>query len=118
MEVIQNIYSGPLPRPQDFAAYNQILPGAADRILTLAETQAAHRQLLELRAVTADMIQAATGTVLGYLAFFFTMGGGIFLLTLDKPIEGLVALVTALGVAFGPKIYRDFVHHDDTPATT
>jgi uncharacterized membrane protein len=93
MEVIHNIHSGPLPRPQDFEAYNRILPGAADRILTMAETQGAHRQLLERRALTADMIQQATGTILGYLAFFVSMIAAFILLYLDKPIEGLVALV-------------------------
>ena len=33
----------------------------------------------------------------------------IFLLVNDKPLYGLAALVTALGAAFGPKIYADFI---------
>jgi hypothetical protein len=35
-------YQGPLPRPEDFAAYERVLRGAADRILKMAENQAAH----------------------------------------------------------------------------
>ena len=30
-------YSGPIPHPEDFGRYEEILPGAADRILTLTE---------------------------------------------------------------------------------
>src|SRR5258705_11795241 len=38
----QTIYQGPLPPPENFAAYEHVLPGAADRILKMAENQAAH----------------------------------------------------------------------------
>ena len=37
-------FSGPLPHPEDLAKYEQVLPGAADRIISMAEQQAAHRQ--------------------------------------------------------------------------
>jgi hypothetical protein len=36
-------FSGPLPGPQTLQGYEQILPGAAERIMALAERQAAHR---------------------------------------------------------------------------
>jgi uncharacterized membrane protein len=32
-------FSGPLPPPEALAKYNDILPGAADRIITMAEHQ-------------------------------------------------------------------------------
>ena len=35
----------PLPPPEEFAKYEEILTGAADRILSIAERQAGHRQL-------------------------------------------------------------------------
>jgi uncharacterized membrane protein len=47
----QTIYQGPLPRPEDFEAYDRVLRGAADRILRMAEKQAAHRQDLDSRAL-------------------------------------------------------------------
>ncbi len=37
------------------------------------------------------------------------MLGAVYLLAHDKPLYGLAALVTALGAAFGPKIYIDFI---------
>lgn len=33
----QHVYSGPLPEPEALAKYDQIVPGAAERILTMAE---------------------------------------------------------------------------------
>lgn len=36
-------FSGPLPSPEDFRGYEDVLPGAADRILGMAEFQLHHR---------------------------------------------------------------------------
>ncbi|HDR9185560.1 TPA: DUF2335 domain-containing protein [Burkholderia vietnamiensis] len=36
--------------------YERLLPGAADRILTMAERQAEHRQALETASLTSDSI--------------------------------------------------------------
>ncbi|MGC9031129.1 MAG: DUF2335 domain-containing protein [Desulfomonilaceae bacterium] len=38
---------GPLPPPQVLAEFDRVIPGGAERILALAERQAAHRQNLE-----------------------------------------------------------------------
>jgi hypothetical protein len=86
-----------------------VLPGAADRILKMAENQATHRQGLERRALSGDLYKSMMGTVLGYIAFGGSMYGAVYLLLHDKPIESLAALITALGAAFGPKLYADFV---------
>lgn len=111
-------YQGPIPPVEDFAGYERILPGAADRILKMAETQAGHRQTLERRAVTGDLTKAMMGTILAYITFAGAMAGAVYLLANDKPLYGLAALVTALGVAFGPKIYVDFIQPKQPPATS
>jgi hypothetical protein len=114
-------FAGPLPPPEAFDAYERVLPGAADRILKMAENQATHRQGLERRALTGDLIKAMMGTVLAYITFAGAMAGAVYLLANDKPLYGLAALVTALGAAFGPKIYADFIQpkprapQDDPP---
>jgi uncharacterized membrane protein len=113
------IHQGPIPSPQDFAAYERVLPGAADRILKMAETQATHRQGLERFAVQGDFFKAMMGTVLGYIAFAGAMAGAVFLLFNNKPIESLGTFIVALGSAFGPKIYADFIQpKSPQPPTT
>jgi len=68
-------YQGPIPPVEDFAGYVRILPGAADRILKMAENQAGHRQTLERRALTGDLIKAMMVTILAYITFRRRNGG-------------------------------------------
>jgi hypothetical protein len=64
----------------------------------MAETQASHRQTLERRALSGDLIKAMMGTILAYITFAGAMGGAVYLLAHDKPLYGLAALVTALAL--------------------
>jgi uncharacterized membrane protein len=114
----QTIHQGPLPAPEAFAAYERVLPGAADRILKMAESQSEHRQGMESRALTGDIVKSMMGTVLAYITFGGSMFGAVYLLLHDKPIQSLAALITALGAAFGPKIYVDFIQpkHPQPPS--
>lgn len=43
--------AGPLPVSSEFAGYEQTLPGAAERILAMAEKEQSHRHEIELKAV-------------------------------------------------------------------
>jgi uncharacterized membrane protein len=58
-------YSGPLPPPQELQKYNEILPGAADRIMTMAEEQARHRRSLENVVIGSDTRNAKLGLWFG-----------------------------------------------------
>jgi hypothetical protein len=49
------------------------------------------------------------GTILAYITFGGSMFGAVYLLMHDKPIQSLAALIVALGSAFRPKIYADFI---------
>jgi hypothetical protein len=68
--------------------------------------------------VRGDFYKAMMGTVLGYIAFAGWMFGAVYLLLHDKPIQSLAALIVALGSAFGPKIYRDFIQLKGPPPQT
>ena len=52
---IEASYRGPMPLPSHLEQYERILPGAAERILSLAEKQATHRRELEQRVVGAEI---------------------------------------------------------------
>ena len=49
---IQHI-SGPLPSPDALAKYDQVVPGAAERIIKMAEQEAKHRQNEERKSHNA-----------------------------------------------------------------
>ncbi len=54
-------HSGPLPRPEDIALYNEHIPDGANRIMTMAEEQAKHRQGMERKMVEGAINQSGTG---------------------------------------------------------
>ena len=78
-------YSGPLPLPEHFAKYDQALPGAADRILTMAEVEGRQRRL---RALIETVVYA--GVAVGAIAF------SVFRLWSDDVIS--VAIIGAAGL--------------------
>jgi len=53
--IIAQSFEGPIPHPEILAVYNQIIPDGADRILKLAESETAHRQAMEKKAVNAEI---------------------------------------------------------------
>lgn len=57
--------SSPLPDPAELAAYNQIIPNGADRIMKMAEDQSAHRISIEKIVITSQQNQAFFGQVCG-----------------------------------------------------
>ena len=54
-------FSGPLPSPEALGKYEQICPGSADRIIKMAEGQAAHRQALETNTIAEQVRQSSRG---------------------------------------------------------
>jgi hypothetical protein len=58
--------SGPLPPPQVLEHYERVLPGSAQRLLTMAEEQSRHRMRQESRDHEADIRQTWVGMFLGF----------------------------------------------------
>lgn len=52
---VTTAHSGPLPAPETLAGYDQVLPGAAERILCMAEKQQASRIALEEAQLASDV---------------------------------------------------------------
>lgn len=83
-------YSAPLPEASQFAGYNDVLPGAADRILTMAEKQAQHRQELERRAIKGEQIQSFLGLILGFIIAITGLIGSIYLIFKGQSVTGTI----------------------------
>ena len=65
----QQYYSGPIPPPESLAKYNDIHPGLAERIITMAESEAIHRRKMESRMTKISII----ATILGICFAFFSV---------------------------------------------
>ena len=99
------VYSGPLPPPAAFQKYNEILPGAADRLLSMAERQSAHRQSLEKSVVDAGCSAQVRGQYLGFAIAMTVVLGGFTLIWNGKDAVGLSAIITSLVSLVGVFLY-------------
>ena len=66
---VQQHYSGPLPQPEALAQYDKIVPGAAERIIKMAEKEMEHRHGIE-SSMTRNVIRT---TVLGIIFAFLSV---------------------------------------------
>ncbi len=98
-------FSGPLPPPEALERYNQVLPGAADRILSMAEQQSKHRQGLERIVVESNAHSQKAGVWLGFVVAMTAVVGGIALILYGKNVYGLAAVLGALVSLAGVFIY-------------
>lgn len=90
-------FSGPLPPPSILRGYEDVLPGAADRIISMAEKQSKHRQEMEVIATNAGVEamkrqfrEARCGQACAVVVAL--IGGGVYLAQIGHPWEG-----TAMG---------------------
>jgi uncharacterized membrane protein len=98
-------FSGPLPPPEALARYNDVVPGAAGRIIAMAEKQQEHRQELEQRVVFSNAETQKHGLHLGFVIAMTAILGGIWLISIGKETTGLVAIVTAIASLVGVFVY-------------
>ncbi len=62
----QQIHQGPLPSPVALNQYDQVVPGAAERILQMAEHDAQHQRDISIMALDAHRREVRLGQVLGF----------------------------------------------------
>ena len=100
--IIEQTFSGPLPPPSALAEYNNVVPGAAERIIKMAEEQGDHRRSLEKKALDTDSRNSFCGVIFAFmLGMTAIIMGGIVALrgqTLSGAFfggSGLAALVGA-----------------------
>jgi len=98
-------FSGPLPPPEALERYNQTLPGLAECIIVMAESQHSHRLELEEHVIHSNVSAQKLGTVLGFVVAMTTVIGGIWLVHGGKSGEGLAAILTALASLVGVFVY-------------
>lgn len=82
-------YEGVLPHPRILKGFEDILPGATDRILKQAEQQAAHRQHLERTVIEGDARRSDAGLIVGAILTLATIAGAFSLAAIGQLTAGL-----------------------------
>lgn len=83
-------HKGPIPDPMTLEGYERIVPGAADRIIKMAEEQAAHRKNIETIAVKSRARDSLIGIISGLVIAIFTLCAGTFIIYLGKVWSGTI----------------------------
>ena len=112
--IVSHSWTGPLPSPNDFQHYNNILPGAAERILAMAEREEDHRHSLEHREATRSLI----GLIFGFTTAISALIAGAGLVFTGHGLAGTIIvgvdLVALTGVfVYGSRMHREETIHED-----
>jgi uncharacterized membrane protein len=89
----ERMWSGALPRPEDFGKYGQIVSDAPERILRMAELEQQHRINLESQIVPADISAGKRGQWLGALISIGALSLAVIASVLGASWQVSVALV-------------------------
>jgi uncharacterized membrane protein len=96
-------FSGPLPPPSLLAQYDEIVPGAAERIIKAFEAEVAHRHEMERSLVDAEtkvykstITEIRTGQALAFVLSLFFLAAGTFLVHGGKQWPGTILGGTGL----------------------
>lgn len=77
--VERKTFSGPLPDPEDFKAYQDVMADAPERILTMAEKQMAHRFECEKKIIDSRIRESRIGQIMAFIIAIFSIGIVCFL---------------------------------------
>lgn len=106
-------FHGPLPPPDFFEQYEATLPGAAERILQMAERQAAHRQGAETFALARESRRADMGLILGTLAAVAVLALAGYAFFLGEPVIGGLVGVAPIASIVGAYLHGTRVKKRD-----
>lgn len=109
-------FVGQLPHPDHYAAYEQTLGGAADRILALTERQSAHRQTQEALELRAHIDARARGQWFAFIVALTSLGLGAYLAAAGMSTIGGVIVtfgLAELGLTIYLKVRRILNPEDD-----
>lgn len=97
--VYSEFFSGPIAHPRHLREYEDICPGAADRIVSMAEENMQHRKAVENKIIDAEIADRKLGMVLGAgcLALLLILAVVSAWLTGSEVIPGLFLGSAVLG---------------------
>ena len=81
-------HQGPLPKPSILHEYDTVVPGAAERIIVMAENQAKHRQELEKVVIQSDIRDGRTGLYLGFIIGVVAIIAGAYCIAQGHSVAG------------------------------
>ncbi len=91
-----SVYQCAIPDPAIVEGYERVHPGAADRILSMAEKEQANDHRIARSECRRQTVAQVMGMVFGFTLCLSSLGAGVYLIIHDKSAQGLTAMITAL----------------------
>ncbi len=106
-------HSGPLPPPETFRGYEDVSPGAADRIISMAEREQGHRHACDLQLLDAERAQQKElasferrGQTFGFWLAVLGLVGSFGLVLAGMTTAGAVTLLAEVGALIAVSVWR------------
>jgi len=84
-----------MPPPLWLKQYDEVLPGAAERIITVFEKQVDHRIDLEKTVISSDKQNSKLGVKLGFVLQLVAILAGVIVILFGKELAGFSVVGTA-----------------------
>lgn len=91
-------WSGPLPSPDSLREFEEIVPGSADRLITMVEKQGNHRMEIEKRVVDGESKRAWVDLLARHIITLVGLVASILLVVFGYTPAGVI--LTALTTLF------------------
>ena len=98
---IEQSYQGPIPTASEFGRYEDVLPGAADRILKMSESALK----AEIKGGYIDRFGMLLSLILNKGFLYTLLFVSLYLIMNDKPIEALLTGIAPIVATFN-SIFR------------
>lgn len=101
VEMSSESFSGPIPHPNILKGYKDIQSDAPERILKMAEQQAAHRQKMEIKIIDGQLSQTKIGQFIALFLTLVLIGVGTYLAIAGHAlISGGIFTTTIIAIVY------------------
>ena len=98
-------FEGPIPPPAVLEAYERLVPGAAERILKMAENQSNHRQEIEKIVVRAGARDSLLGVVVACVVVICSFGWSAYALSKGQSAKAVAVVISTVAGLAGVFVY-------------
>ena len=84
-------FSGPLPRPDILKGYEDVISGSAERIIKMAENEAAHRHALEDQVARDSSRDSLLGIIFAFIISMTAIVGGVAIVFFVREAAGAIS---------------------------
>lgn len=102
----REIFAGPLPHPDLFKTYNEILPGSADRILTSFENEQKHGMIMNLKIINYDQFYRILGMACALILCVYILYICQQAIEKDYPVEAFSVIGALIISVVGSFIWK------------